>query len=69
MDGLITLAKLRASKKANDIPVIMITLSDEENIAGAQKGSPVEYVVKRFDYIEVLGKIKQTLKSKGKGLD
>jgi DNA-binding response OmpR family regulator len=57
MDGLITLAKLRASKKANDIPVIMITaLSDEENIAGAQKGSPVEYVVKRFDYIGCLGK-------------
>ena len=68
MDGQMALVKLRASKKTKDIPVIMVTaLSDGRNIANAQKGGAVEYVVKPFDYAVLLEKIKQVLKSKGKG--
>ena len=69
MDGPTALAKLQASEKTKGIPVIMVTaLSDEKNIAGAQKSGAVEYVVKPFDYTVLLEKIKQTLKSKRKGL-
>ena len=68
MDGQTALAKLRTSKETKDIPVIMVTaLSDEKNIASAQKGGAVEYVVKPFDYTVLLEKIKQALKSKRKG--
>ena len=63
MDGQTALAKLRASKKTKDIPVIMVTaLSDEKNITSAQKGDAVEYVIKLFDYAALLEKIKRTLK-------
>jgi len=67
MDGQTALAKLRASKKTRDIPVIMVTaLSDEKTIASAQKSGAVEYVVKPFDYTVLLEKITQVLKSKCK---
>ena len=67
MNGQIALTKLKSSKETRDIPVIMVTaLSDEKNIAGAQKCGAVEYVVKPFDYTVLLEKIKQTLKSKPK---
>jgi len=65
MDGQTALVKLRASNKTKDIPVIMVTaLSDEKNIASAQKGGAVEYVVKPFDYTVLLEKIAKVLKSK-----
>lgn len=65
MDGPTALAKLQASEKTGHIPVIMVTaLSDDKNIAGAQKGGAVEYVVKPFDYTILLEKIAQALKSK-----
>ena len=67
MNGQAVLAKLRTSKKTEGIPVIMVTaLSDEEDIASAQKGGAVEYVVKPFDYTVLLEKIAQALKSKRK---
>ena len=67
MDGQTALAKLRASKKTESIPVIMVTaLADKENIASAQKGGAVEYIVKPFDYTVLFEKIAQTLKSKRK---
>ena len=69
MDGPTALAKLQASEKTKGISVIMVTaLSDKENIASAQKGGAVEYVVKPFDYTILLEKIAKTLKSKHKGL-
>jgi CheY-like chemotaxis protein len=68
MDGQTALGKLRASKKTKDIPVIMVTaLSDEKNIARAQQGGAVEYVVKPFDYNVLLEKITKTLKSSCNG--
>ena len=68
MDGQTALGKLRASKKTECIPVIMVTaLSSEENIASAQKGGAVEYVVKPFDYTVLLEKIAKALKSKRNG--
>lgn len=68
MDGQTTLAKLKDSKKTEGIPVIMVTaLSSEENIASAQKGGAVEYVVKPFDYTVLLEKIAKALKSKRNG--
>lgn len=67
MDGPTALAKLKASKKTDAIPVIMVTaLADEKNITGAQKGGAIEYVVKPFDCDVLLGKIAQALKSKHK---
>jgi len=46
----------------------MVTaLSSEENIASAQKGGAVEYVVKPFDYTVLLEKIAKALKSKRNG--
>jgi len=68
MDGQTALGKLRASEKTECIPVIMVTaLSSEENIASAQKGGAVEYVVKPFDYTVLLEKIAKALKSKRNG--
>ncbi|MCK4791542.1 MAG: response regulator [Desulfobacteraceae bacterium] len=68
MDGQTALGKLRASEKTEGIPVIMVTaLSSEENIASAQKGGAVEYVVKPFDYTVLLEKIAKALKSKRNG--
>ncbi|MEE9371305.1 MAG: response regulator [Sedimentisphaerales bacterium] len=65
MDGPTALAKLKASKKTADIPVIMVTaLADQEHIVNAQKGGAVEYIVKPFDYPVLLEKIAQALKSK-----
>lgn len=67
MDGPTTLAKLKASRKTDAIPVIMVTsLADDKNIVSAQKGGAIEYVVKPFDYEVLLGKITQALKSKSK---
>ncbi len=67
MDGQTVLAKLKASRKTEGIPVIMVTaLADEKNNTGAQKGGVLEYVVKPFDYDVLLEKITQALKSKGK---
>ena len=68
MDGQTALTKLKASKETMGIPVIMVTaLSDEDNIAAAQRCGAVEYVVKPFDYTILLEKIKQILKSSLKG--
>ena len=65
MDGPTALAKLKASKKTADIPVIMVTaLADQEHIVNAQKGGAVEYIVKPFDYPVLLEKIARVLKSK-----
>jgi len=67
MDGPAVLAKLKASKETQDIPVIMITaVADREHITGAQKGGAIEYIVKPFDYTVLLEKIAQVLKSKQK---
>jgi len=63
-----SLGETAGLKKTESIPVIMVTaLSDEKNIAGAQKAGAVEYVVKPFDYTVLLEKITQALKSKRKG--
>ncbi len=68
MDGQTALGKLQASEKTGHISVIMVTaLSDAKNIAGAQKGGAVEYIVKPFDYAVLLEKIGLALKSKRKG--
>ncbi len=67
MNGHAALSKLKASRKTEDIPVIVVTaLADDEHITGAQKGGAVEYIVKPFDYKVLLEKIAQVLKSKRK---
>ena len=43
-----------------------IAAVDEQNMAGAQKGGALEYVVKPFDYDVLVEKIAHTLKSKHK---
>jgi len=65
MDGQTALMKLRALNETRDIPVIIVTaLSDEEDMANAQKKGAVDYIVKPFDYAVLLEKIKQTIKPK-----
>jgi CheY-like chemotaxis protein len=67
MDGPTALAKLKASKKTCNIPVIMVTaLAGEENIAEAQKNGAIRYVVKPFDSDILAKNINQALKSKHK---
>ncbi len=67
MDGQAALAKLKSSQKTWNIPVIMLTaLADEQNMAGAQKGGALEYIVKPFDYDVLVEKIVHALKSKRK---
>ncbi len=67
MDGQTTLVKLQASKKTENIPVIMFTsCTNGEDIDGAQKAGAAEYVVKPFDRPVLLEKISRVLKSKFK---
>ncbi len=65
MNGQTALVKLKSSKETRDIPVIMVTaISDEDDIAAAQRCGAAEYVVKPFDYAVLLEKIKHILKSR-----
>ncbi len=67
MDGPAVLSKLKASKETADIPVIMVTaLAAQEHITDAQEGGAAEYIIRPFDYIVLLEKITQVLKSKQK---
>jgi len=62
MKGPTALAKIRASKKTADIPVIMVTAStDNENIANAQKCGATNYIAKPIDYAVLLERIQRAL--------
>ena len=63
MDGLTTLASLKKSKETSDIPVIMVTASDErKNVIRAQESGASDYVVKPMDKTLLLERIASILK-------
>ncbi len=63
MDGLTTLASLKRSKKTADIPVIMVTSSDDnKNVIRAQEGGASGYVVKPIDKVLLFERIASILK-------
>ena len=63
MDGLTTLASLKKSKETSDIPVIMVTASDDrKNVIRAQESGASDYVVKPMDKALLLERIASILK-------
>ena len=67
LDGQMTLAKLKTSRKTEKIPVIMVTASaDKKNLADAHKAGALQYIVKPFDYHVLIEKVAQALKAKHK---
>lgn len=62
MDGFQTLERLKQDRETKSIPVIMLTAKSQ--MADAHKTADLgaeDYIVKPFDYIAVLGKIKKAL--------
>lgn len=63
MDGLTTLASLKNSKETADIPVIMVTASDDrKNVIRAKESGASDYVVKPIDKALLLERIDSILK-------
>ena len=64
MDGLTTLASLKNSKKTVNIPVIMVTSSDDKvNVIRAQESGASGYVVKPIDKALLFERIASILKN------
>lgn len=62
MDGFQTLEKLKEDNQTKPIPVIMLTAKSQlEDVTKATNLGAEDYVVKPFDHIAMLGKIKKTL--------
>lgn len=63
MDGLTALASLKKSKETADIPVIMVTASDDrKNVIRAQESGASDYVIKPMDKALLLERIASILK-------
>lgn len=64
MDGFQTLAKLKQESQTKPIPVIMLTAKSQlEDITKATHLGAEDYVVKPFDHMAMLAKIKKVLKN------
>jgi DNA-binding response OmpR family regulator len=63
MNGYETLGKLKEEKETKSIPVIMFTSKGQvDDVERASYGGAVDYIVKPFDPIVMLNKIKKVLK-------
>lgn len=64
MNGLEVLAALRQNAKTELIPAIMLTgLSDRERMKTALESGIEYYMVKPFDFHDLINKVKQALES------
>lgn len=64
MDGFETLAKLRENDQTKSIPVLMLTAKSQlEDVTKAHSLGALDYIVKPFDYISMLTKIRKALGS------
>ena len=65
LDGHAVVERLRQMEETRSLPVIMLTArSQVEDVARASALGAVDYVVKPFDLVELLEKIKSVLLSK-----
>lgn len=63
MDGYQMLRKLKENNQTKSIPVIMLTAKSQlEDVTQATNLGVEDYIVKPFDYLAMLGKIKKALK-------
>ena len=66
LDGIGALQRLRQMEQTRTIPVIMLTArSQVQDIERATAAGVTHYVVKPFDLVEVLDRVKQELSRKG----
>jgi len=66
LDGLAALQRLRQTDQTRAIPVIMLTArSQVQDVERATAAGAADYVVKPFDLVEVLEKIKRELSRAG----
>ena len=66
LDGFEVLAKLKEDEATATIPVIMLTgLSDRGKIQKALISGIQWYVVKPFDFDDLLGKVREALRATG----
>ncbi len=63
MDGLEVCRRLRINPTTQDVPVLMLTAKDEvsDRITGLNTGAD-DYLVKPFDFVELLARIKAILR-------
>ena len=60
MDGFCACRILKKDEKTKDIPIIMLTVkSQEQDIETGRKAGAAEYVVKPFDFGELLEKVRK----------
>jgi two-component system NtrC family sensor kinase len=65
MDGFQTLANLQADEKLSEIPVIMISASDEyDSVIRCIEGGAEDYLIKPFDPILLRARLKASLEKK-----
>lgn len=64
LSGFETLKSLKASKKTEDIPVVLVTKDDQDKsvIKGISYGA-IDYIVKPFEPADVVARIKKTLQA------
>ena len=63
MDGFETLEKLKQDSQTKAIPVIILTAKSQfEDVTKTTNLGAEDYIVKPFDYIAMLGKIKRVLR-------
>lgn len=63
MDGLEVCRRLRTNPTTQDVPVLMLTAKDEiqDRVTGLNTGAD-DYLVKPFDFVELLARIKAILR-------
>ncbi|MGV1099644.1 GGDEF domain-containing response regulator [Thiovibrio sp. JS02] len=65
MDGIETCRRLKAQEHSRDIPVIMVTVrDDEEALAQAFAIGAIDYIVKPVREVELLARVRSALKLK-----
>lgn len=63
MNGFQTIEKLKENSQTKDIPVIMLTAKSQiDDVTKAINLGAEDYIVKPFDHIAMLGKIKKALR-------
>jgi two-component system alkaline phosphatase synthesis response regulator PhoP len=70
MDGLEALRKLKATKNTAEIPVIMLTAKSSEidRVTGLDLGAD-DYIVKPFGILELMARVRASLRRKGTAAD
>jgi sigma-B regulation protein RsbU (phosphoserine phosphatase) len=66
MDGIEACARIRQDPRYQDLPIVMVTsMDDMSSLAQAFVGGATDYVVKPFQPVELLVRVRNALKLKG----